>query len=361
LFFFVCFLSSGHSRFSINTPPVLRQKKRERVLELENEPLLAKKRPPTAMKNEYVEQQQTVIDLEVDSSPSSSPVPSKSSTSSQWWQTAFTRKTQGTLRSSDEYAAIDEAQMEIGTRWWNWYFLVDWVLILGLLVTELIVTTFFLSPYDRYLPPNDPTVSYPLLDDIVPTWSLAFVDVLGPIVIFLFLQIWMRSGHDFHHACLGLLQALVFTMIFTDSIKFAAGRYRPDYLARVSSNSSASVLRDGRQSFPSGHSSVSFAAMVYLSLYLAGKLGLYRRYGGSAWKAIVCLFPLAVATTVAVSRVRDYHHDFSDILAGSLLGAGMGIMAYFMNYNAITAENSHMPKLRADTTIMYTLPISRRG
>jgi hypothetical protein len=64
----------------------------------------------------------------------------------------------------------------------------------------------------------------------VPAWSLAFIDALGPMVFFGLFQLFlMRSSHDFHHACLGLTQSLIFTLIFTDCVKMAAGRYRPDW------------------------------------------------------------------------------------------------------------------------------------
>jgi diacylglycerol diphosphate phosphatase / phosphatidate phosphatase len=130
--------------------------------------------------------------------------------------------------------------------------------------------------------------------------------MLVPIFIFALYQILLRSSHDFHNACLGLFCALVFTLAMTDAIKLTAGRYRPDWYARA--GESESVIKDGRQSFPSGHSSISFAGMVFLSLYIAGKTGIFRKNGGAVWKAVVGFFPIIAAAAIAISRVRDYQY-----------------------------------------------------
>lgn len=266
------------------------------------------------------------------------------------------------LRSSNEPAldeeyggpTDDDQQVIHQWAWWRWDYLLDWGLIIVLALVGLTLTHFVLEPTDRFLPQGDPSVTYPLLPDIVPTWSLALIDVLVPVAIFgLWQAFLMRSSHDFHHACLGLAQALIFTLLFTEAVKVAAGRYRPDWQARIVPGQSESVLRDGRQSFPSGHSSIAFAGMVFLSLWLSGKTGLFRHHGGTSWKAVVALIPIAIATTVAVSRVVDYHHNFSDILAGSLLGSAMAIFCYLLNYHPLTGTKSHLPKLRTDHRIIY--------
>jgi len=255
------------------------------------------------------------------------------------------------MDDSSEYITVDEKPSQWA--WWRWDYLVDWAVLGVVCMTELLLSHLVFSPYERYLPANDPAVSYPNLPDTIPSWSLAFIDGLLPILIFVAWQYLMRSSHDLHHATLGLAQALVFTLLFTDAVKISAGRYRPDWQARVDGKLSESVLRDGRQSFPSGHSSIAFAGMVYLSLWLSGKLGLFRHHGGTSWKACVILCPIAVATLVAVSRTRDYHHDFSDILAGAVLGAGMAVFAYYLNYHSLSSDKSHLPKLRVDQRVAY--------
>jgi len=95
-------------------------------------------------------------------------------------------------------------------------------------------------------------------------------------------------------------------MVFTDAIKLACGRIRPDYYHTVDSGH---VPKEGRVSFPSGHSSISFQGMVMLALYLQGQFKLFVvESGGQFWKAVVSLTPLILSTFIAVSRTRDYHH-----------------------------------------------------
>jgi len=242
--------------------------------------------------------------------------------------------------------------------WWTWALVFDWALLFLILVIEL-PSSLTADPFQRYLPVMiDPSLTYPLYDDTVPVWAVGLL-MLVPILIFALYQILLRSSHDFHNACLGLFCALVFTLAMTDAIKLTAGRYRPDWYAR--SGESDSVIKDGRQSFPSGHSSISFTGMVYLSLYIAGKTGIFRKNGGAVWKAVVGFLPVMAATAVAVSRVRDYHHHFSDILAGSILGTAMAFFTYMLNFNSLTGEESHLPKLRKGERIVYYDPPSTRS
>jgi len=80
---------------------------------------------------------------------------------------------------------------------------------------------------------------------------------------------------------------------------------------------------EGWKSFPSGHSSWYFCGMGYTSLYLAafsGVLGGGRGLASSPGALAASLAPVSGALLVAVSRVMDYRHNPSDVLAGSLLG-----------------------------------------
>jgi diacylglycerol diphosphate phosphatase/phosphatidate phosphatase len=81
------------------------------------------------------------------------------------------------------------------------------------------------------------------------------------------------------------------------------------------------IIDDGFKSFPSGHSSFSFAGLGFLSFYLAGKMGVYDRRGHTVrtapfleastlltrrgWqqiKAWITLLPLVGAALIAISR-----------------------------------------------------------
>jgi diacylglycerol diphosphate phosphatase/phosphatidate phosphatase len=79
------------------------------------------------------------------------------------------------------------------------------------------------------------------------------------------------------------------------------------------------LIRVGFRSFPSGHSSSSFAGLFYLSLYLAGKLHVLDQRG-EVWRTLVVLIPTLVASCIAISRIMDARHHPFDVLFGSAMG-----------------------------------------
>lgn len=105
-----------------------------------------------------------------------------------------------------------------------------------------------------------------------------------------------RATHDTHLAVVGsdLVRAQLITMAFTQGLKLSVGRTRPD---------------GSRYSFPSGHSSATFATASVLQ----------RHYG---WKAGVPAYGLAAY--VAASRLSENKHYASDVIFGAALGIVAG-------------------------------------
>lgn len=102
----------------------------------------------------------------------------------------------------------------------------------------------------------------------------------GSIILWIIIT---RPGlHRSHVPLLGLLISLMLTLFFTDVVKNAVGRPRPDLIDRckpaedtpthklvsieVCTAPHDGVLQDGWRSFPSGHSSFAFAGLGYFSL-----------------------------------------------------------------------------------------------
>jgi len=222
--------------------------------------------------------------------------------------------------------------------WWHYSYFIDYVLIVILFVLGQVVAAK-LPPYHRYIPTNDPSISYPNKKDIIPNWAMLVLANLGPIAIFAFYQIWGRSLHDFHHSCLGILEGLGFTVFFTGFIKIFAGELRPNYLSHGDS-------KDERGSFPSGHASVMFQGMTFLSLWMCGKFGLFKKAGGHVWQQFIIFVPLIAAGLVALTRIRDYHHNFVDITAGAVLGAAIAVINYFLKYPPLWKKRCEIPKRR---------------
>lgn len=133
------------------------------------------------------------------------------------------------------------------------------------------------------------------------------------------------------------------TMALTDVGKYTTGRLRPHFLSVCQPNQLAlqnctsSVyiediictrksdwkLHNARLSFPSGHASIAVYTATFLVLYLQKRV---------TWKftrlAKPCLQVMLALTGifVALSRISDYMHHWSDVLAGAILGCFVGVL-----------------------------------
>ncbi|KAF8052193.1 hypothetical protein N665_1588s0007 [Sinapis alba] len=216
----------------------------------------------------------------------------------------------------------------------------DWIILVLLVILECIL--LIIHPFYRFVGKDMMTdLSYPLKSNTVPIWSVPVYAILLPLAIFIFIYFRRRDVYDLHHAVLGLLYSVLVTAVLTDSIKNAVGRPRPDFFWRCFPDGKAlydslgdvichgdkSVIREGHKSFPSGHTSWSFAGLGYLSLYLSGKIQAFDGKGHVA-KLCIVILPLLVAALVGISRVDDYWHHWQDVFAGGLLGLVVSTFCY---------------------------------
>ncbi len=128
-------------------------------------------------------------------------------------------------------------------------------------------------------------------------------------------------------ACIGLSEGT------TQLLKIYVLRRRPNFYALCQFNPETKActgtfdkILEAQMSFPSGHSSLSFCGMTFLSLYLQDQIVPTSVKPTSLSPScimlnkVVCLLPYAWALFVAASRVHDFWHFASDVIAGSLLG-----------------------------------------
>eukprot|EP01095_Lingulamoeba_sp_RSL-Kostka_P002164 TRINITY_DN13054_c0_g1_i1.p1 TRINITY_DN13054_c0_g1~~TRINITY_DN13054_c0_g1_i1.p1 ORF type:complete len:333 (+),score=57.00 TRINITY_DN13054_c0_g1_i1:24-1022(+) len=239
--------------------------------------------------------------------------------------------------------------------WFQYSYLVDWIISLIILILSLGIPHFFIQPFSRVLftDPPDPAINYPYTENTIPSWSLPFWSFILPLICFAITQgANLKRGksfiaHDMHHITLTLLESVSICALLTNPTKYICGRPRPDLLDRMELfDEETWDYKNGFLSFPSGHASSSFSGLFVLSLYLSGKLKLFHPKDGQLYKLIICLIPFGIAGFIAISRTRDYRHNFSDILAGSLLGIFSSIIAYFLNYHSLLSEKCNMPKNR---------------
>lgn len=193
--------------------------------------------------------------------------------------------------------------------------------------------------------------------------ALMFVYALFiPLGILIVYNIITRASPAKHEVTyLSFLISIVLTSFITDIIKNAVGRPRPDLLDRckpgtgVAANTLVNIdvctapdghtLQDGWRSFPSGHSSFSFAGLGFLSLFLAGQLHIFRYAAGGRdlSRALLCLFPLIGAALIAISRCEDYRHDVYDVCVGSVLGMTIAYWSYRRHWPRLSSKDCDEP------------------
>lgn len=227
------------------------------------------------------------------------------------------------------------------------------------------------EPFVRKIHPEEIWLyKNPSTDSYIPAKYLWRMVVLVPTVAILLNYLIARDRGDLMAALSVTTLALPLNGVITDVIKLSVGRHRPDFVFRcwpdgvikpdVFSTSTLpctgdpAVISEGRKSFPSGHSSFSFASWGFVFLYLSGKMGTFqcRTRPASSVKLLISVATLLAPLVVAVSRTADYHHHWQDVMVGSLLGLGIVWMVYRQYYPPLSSAFSDQPlgqEARPDT------------
>lgn len=194
---------------------------------------------------------------------------------------------------------------------------------------------------------HDEEMSYPLMAQQVPEGLLVGMGGIIPLIAVCVLgEMTAEPGQgrrEMHVNALMLVQSIGVAMLVTTVAKKQAGRPRPCFYAMCKwqnatepAGCTAETLTDweARQSFPSGHSSFSFAGLFFLTLLLIDKLKLMGKkrklplsIPAAAWQLLACI-PAWIAMWISITRVVDYWHNYDDILAGSVIGGVSATMAF---------------------------------
>ncbi|KAI7905909.1 phosphatidic acid phosphatase type 2/haloperoxidase [Cokeromyces recurvatus] len=243
-------------------------------------------------------------------------------------------------------------------------YLYDWILVI--IMTAVFFAIDRITPFHRMFSLEDKSIMYPYAEkESVPVWLLMIICFIAPIIIIAIISLsgigYKRNLHDFHSGVLGLCLGLSMTIMLTDVIKITAGRPRPDMLSRCKPIEGAAdpkfglssidictadihshIMIDGFKSFPSGHSSFSFAGLGFLAFYLAGKMKMFDERGHT-YKGFLFAFPIIGALLVAISRTEDYRHHWQDVTIGSLLGIVCAYFAYRQYYPSLSHDSCRDP------------------
>eukprot|EP00659_Diplonema_papillatum_P011457 gene11457-17624_t len=251
--------------------------------------------------------------------------------------------------------------------WWHRTYAFDW--LSALLLFGVAGAAALAHPPCPDFSPLDPTIGHPHTAETIP-------DSL--VVVFCLLAPWLAAGgvvglrllaskgacagnarsvyvpsHDLHNAALSIAQAVALALAATVPIKNSAGRLRPDFLDRLrleldlpdpgstmsaladlTCNTSNPSIIEGRRSFPSGHSSLTFAGWTALGLFAAARLRVKYRRGLPVCVLVALLAGFgALPTFVALSRVHDYRHHYDDIFAGACIGIFCGLVCFNLHHS----------------------------
>ncbi|CAK9435897.1 uncharacterized protein LODBEIA_P05290 [Lodderomyces beijingensis] len=262
----------------------------------------------------------------------------------------------------------------------------DWI-VTTILLAYFFVVAEYARPFSRQFSLSDLTLSHPhaTVERVSGPQCIALASILPSLVIVIATFLKHRNSRNskngeeqiFHNvqvAVLGLAVAISSTGIVTDIFKNWIARPRPDFLARCGAPPEtpvdrqvdisvctapygADVLLDGLRSTPSGHSSISFVAFSYLTLWLAGQFQLLRKPPQLLYKYVLTALPLLVALYISLSRAQDYRHHFYDIILGSCLGCCFAWMVFHHYWEDLRGEDCTQPRSRETDDGIAILPV----
>ncbi|XP_063366935.1 putative phosphatidate phosphatase [Cydia amplana] len=250
----------------------------------------------------------------------------------------------------------------------------------GFLIAGLTVCLFAMKllwePFSRGFFCDDESLKYPYHDNTVTTPMLRLFGLGLPFLVILVCEwIILRKepsdtkvfGLSIPTWIRGLYCTVVafglgalFVELATEIAKHVIGRLRPHFfdLCRPSIDCSlaewrgryvlpseyyctgnSSQIDDMRKSFLSGHSSFAAYTMVFVALYLERRMT-WR--GTRVLRHSLQFSALMISWFTALSRVSDYKHHWSDVLAGYSLGVVFAILVVYCGIDLVQKKKNHI-------------------
>lgn len=242
------------------------------------------------------------------------------------------------------------------------------------------------TPYKRGFFCGDPSITYPFLErEAIPDGMLiaggivitGLTIALGECYRVRFQGVHSRAFvRNLYVSCLykelgSFLFGCCVGQSLTNMAKLSVGRLRPNFLS-VCNVTYASLgcvpgsyvsqvtcrqpnykmVEEARKSFFSGHASFAMYTMVYLAFYLQARL---------SWRGARLLRPLLqfllamIAVYTGLSRVSDYRHHPSDVLAGFVQG---GLTAYWVAFHISSMFKTVRRDMSSPTSVSLESPLS---
>ncbi|KAI5969981.1 hypothetical protein CANMA_001021 [Candida margitis] len=238
----------------------------------------------------------------------------------------------------------------------------DWITVILLIYIFFQVVEHW-EPFHRQFYINDPRILHPFATQQRVTDDQLYVySTLIPSVIIIITSLFIAPTnvdklHLIQLSLLGLLFSVSSVSVLTDILKCWIGNPRPDFIARCGPKPQTPLdmlvdigvctsplgdmyLSDGLKSTPSGHSSMAFGGLLYLSLWYIGQLQVLTREKHRMGLLLVSGLPIVFAAYIALSRTQDYRHHFFDIAFGSLLGIVFAWFSHWKYFGKLTSSQS---------------------
>jgi len=222
---------------------------------------------------------------------------------------------------------------------------------------------------------DDLSISYPARSDSISWVSCLLVGGSVPLLIIIVSELILRSVRGTETSVAGFGETLLawigpfvagffFEHMFVDVAKYNVGRLRPNFIDNCrpyftidgspydcQNTSKPSEYIDDYQcinhdykesllSFPSGHTSLITYAMVFAVGYLELRMPSPLIKVSFLAKPMLQVALLLVAWYISLSRISDYKHHWSDVLAGSIIGSFTAFVALYYVYKWISKREA---------------------
>lgn len=257
-------------------------------------------------------------------------------------------------------------------------FLLEYPIVIGL-ASLVFVVSHFSEPFHKQFMVSDTRIRYPfVVKEHVPPIVCGLLALVLPTIIMVVI-VWKRLERtlpdkqgSFLAVCsvLSLMLSISLSGAVSGILKIWIGGLRPDFLARCGPKYAtpstfaditictapygATVLREGMRSTPSGHACAAFSGLVVFSLWLYGQFGLLRKRL-PLHKHVLALLPLFLAIYIAITRIQDHRHHFTDVFLGAFFGSSFAVPVYHRFFPPIWSCDSDKPYKADELSVM--LPI----
>lgn len=205
----------------------------------------------------------------------------------------------------------------------------EWAGTATLFGVDALLFHYLLEPEDKNIIKGlDISKSYAKSREIPDTYVIAAIGLTGLMIPF----IPNNQGFLNYEGYInfkGFCQSLVLTLLISDILKFAIAEKRPDYKERLETGDKDIIL-DGRISFPSSHTSLSFAVSTYMTMFMFQYLGVNNAYM-IPLKILFATGITGISVSVAVMRVMTYDHHVHDVIAGAGIGSLVSVLFYSLH------------------------------